>query len=135
MRGAGGRGGGKEGGRPSRSGKVAGKGTPARVPGPETKEEHTLTEILPNRYGLHMRPAKELVELANSFPCEITLAAKGRAVDAKSILGVIGLGAECGEEVEVRALGVRAKEAARAVAAFLASLAEPRGGSKGKKAK
>lgn len=135
MRGAGARGGGKEGGRPSRSGKVAARKTPARVPGPETKEEHTLTEILPNRYGLHMRPAKELVELANSFPCEITLAAKGRAVDAKSILGVIGLGAECGEEVEVRALGVRAKEAARAVAAFLASLAEPRGGPKGKKAK
>lgn len=135
MRGAGARGGGKEGGRPSRSGRVAGKRTPARVPGPETNEEHTLTEILPNRYGLHMRPAKELVELANSFPCEITLAAKGRAVDAKSILGVIGLGAECGEEVEVRARGVRAKEAARAVAAFLASLAELQGGPKGKKAK
>ncbi len=81
-----------------------------------------------------MRPAKHLVELSN-FPCEITLVAKGQDADAKSILGVIGLGAECGDEIEIRTRGQRAKEAAGAVADLLTSLAEMQGESKGKKAK
>jgi phosphocarrier protein len=74
-----------------------------------------------------MRPAKEVVELANSFPCDVMLACGGREVDAKSILEVIGLGAECGDEVLVRASGRRAGEAAEAVASRLESLPELHG--------
>ncbi len=77
---------------------------------------------LANKYGLHMRPAKKLVELANSFPCEMSIVAKGRDSDAKSILAIIGLGAECGDEVEIRALGRQANEAAEAVEELLDSL-------------
>jgi len=113
-------------------GKAGGPGPSAHGEG---HEEHVLTATLPNKHGLHMRPAKHLVELANSFPCEITLVAKGLDADAKSILGVIGLGAECGEEIEIRARGPRAKEAAGAVADLLESLAEMQGESKGKKTK
>lgn len=89
--------------------------------------EETVTVQLRNRYGLHMRPAKQVVELANSFPCEIDLLAKGQEVDAKSILGIIGLGAECGDRVTVRARGAMAEEAARAVGEFLAALPELHG--------
>ncbi len=113
-------------------GKAGGPGSSAQGEG---HEEHVLTATLPNKHGLHMRPAKHLVELANSFPCEITLVAKGQEADAKSILAVIGLGAECGEEIKVRTRGVQAKEAAGAVADLLTSLAEMQGESKGKKAK
>ncbi|MHC4201645.1 MAG: HPr family phosphocarrier protein [Planctomycetota bacterium] len=113
-------------------GKAGDPGSPAQG---KSNEEHVLTATLPNKHGLHMRPAKHLVELANSFPCEITLVAKGQDVDAKSILSVIGLGAECGDEIEIRTRGPRAKEAAGAVAELLTSLAEMKGESKGKKAK
>jgi len=74
-----------------------------------------------------MRPSKQVVELANSFPCEITITACGQEVDAKSILGLIGLGAECGAEVVVRAKGERAEEAVSALSALLASLPELHG--------
>ena len=69
-----------------------------------------------------MRPAKKLVELANSFACEMSIVAKGRDSDAKSILAIIGLGAECGDEVEIRAEGPQAREAAEAVEELLDSL-------------
>lgn len=98
-----------------------------RKPGsskPPAQEEYVIKVKLSNRYGLHMRPAKQAVELANSFPCELSLVAKGQDVDAKSILGLIGLGAECGDEVVVRARGPGAEAAAKSVARLLGSLAE-----------
>jgi phosphotransferase system HPr (HPr) family protein len=74
-----------------------------------------------------MRPAKDVVKLANSFPCNISLVTDGREVDAKSILALIGLGAECGAEMTVRANGVRAEEAAARLGEMLASLPELHG--------
>jgi phosphotransferase system HPr (HPr) family protein len=79
---------------------------------------------LTNRYGLHMRPAHVVVELANSFPCDIDLIVNGRAVDAKSILALIGLEAACGDEVLIEARGERADEAIAEVGDLLASLPE-----------
>jgi len=89
--------------------------------------EHTLTVTLTNRYGLHMRPAKRVMELANGFRCDVDLVANGQEVDAKSILGIIGLGAECGDEVTVRARGPQATEAAEALGELLSSLPELHG--------
>jgi len=89
--------------------------------------EHSMTVVLSNRYGLHMRPAKRVMELANGFDCDVDLVANGQEVDAKSILGIIGLGAECGDEVTVRARGPGATEAAEAVGKLLSSLPELHG--------
>ena len=89
--------------------------------------EHSVTVVLSNRYGLHMRPAKRVMELACGFPCGIDLLAKGQEVDAKSILGIIGLGAECGDEVTIRARGPKAREAAEALGKLLSSLPELHG--------
>jgi len=83
-----------------------------------------VTGTLTNRYGLHMRPAQRVMELASSFPCEISLIAKGRETDAKSVLEMIGTGAECGDEVIVRARGPRAREAAEHLGEFLKALGE-----------
>jgi phosphotransferase system HPr (HPr) family protein len=89
--------------------------------------EHSVVVVLSNRYGLHMRPAKHVMELAHGFPCDIDLVAKGQEVDAKSILGIIGLGAECGDEVTIQARGPQATEAVEAMAKLLASLPELHG--------
>ena len=84
----------------------------------------TRAVTLTNRYGLHMRPAQVIVELANSFPCDIDLVVNGRAVDAKSILALIGLEAACGDEVLIEARGERADEAVAGLGDLLVSLPE-----------
>jgi phosphocarrier protein len=92
-----------------------------------TAQEHSVTVVLSNRYGLHMRPAKRVMEVAHAFPCEIDLVANGQEVDAKSILGIIGLGAECGDEVVIRARGDQAEAAAEEVGKLLSALPELHG--------
>jgi phosphocarrier protein HPr len=65
-----------------------------------------------NKLGLHLRPASQLVKLANQFPdCEISLSKDGQQVNAKSIMGVVMLAAELGSELEIEAIGSSAEEA------------------------
>ncbi|MDD4857925.1 MAG: HPr family phosphocarrier protein [Candidatus Krumholzibacteria bacterium] len=52
-----------------------------------------------NKNGIHLRLAGELVKAATRFKSQITVSKDGQEVDAKSILGVAGLGAECGAEL------------------------------------
>ena len=42
--------------------------------------------------GIHARPAGLLVKEAAAFPCKVTIEKGGKEVDAKRILGVMGLG-------------------------------------------
>jgi len=59
-----------------------------------------------NRNGIHLRLAGELVKAATRFRSNITVSKDGMEVDAKSILGVAGLGAECGAELVFQVEGV-----------------------------
>lgn len=58
-----------------------------------------------NKNGIHLRLAGELVKAAAKFQAHITVAKDGQEVDAKSILGVAGLGAENGAELVFSAEG------------------------------
>lgn len=69
------------------------------------------TTTIQNRLGLHARPAAELVKLTAKFQSAISIGKDGMWVNAKSILGVMTLAAECGSEVTVRAEGEDAREA------------------------
>lgn len=65
-----------------------------------------ITVTLPPGVGLHARPAALFVGAASKSSCDITIGRPGQpAVNAKSILGVMGLGAESGEEIVVSAEG------------------------------
>jgi len=57
--------------------------------------------VLQNRVGLHARPAAKLVEAAGKFGSEVTIINGQKIANAKSILGVLALGAEMGTEVEI----------------------------------
>jgi phosphocarrier protein HPr len=59
-----------------------------------------------NKNGIHLRLAGELVKAATKFRSAITVSKDGQEVDAKSILGVAGLGAECGAELVFIVMGV-----------------------------
>jgi len=64
-----------------------------------------------NKNGIHLRLAGELVKGATRFRSHITVTKDGQEVDAKSILGVAGLGAECGAELVIKTDGEDEAEA------------------------
>jgi phosphocarrier protein HPr len=70
---------------------------------------------------LHARPAGALSVAAGRFAAAVSVTAGGKTVDAKSVLGVMGLGATSGQQVTVSADGPDAEEA---VAALMAILSE-----------
>lgn len=73
-----------------------------------------------NRLGLHARAAAKLVRLAGSFESKITMAHRGREINAKSIMGLMLLAAACGSEVALRCEGADEAAAADAIAALVA---------------
>ena len=69
-----------------------------------------------NRLGLHARASARLVQVLSGFRCNATLSAKGREVNAKSIMGVMLLAAGPGTTVLLRVDGEDEAAAAAAVA-------------------
>jgi phosphocarrier protein HPr len=69
------------------------------------------TAKLMNKVGLHARPASLFVQTSRKFKCQIQVEKDGMVVDAKSILGVLSLGAEYGTVIKIRASGEDAQEA------------------------
>ena len=71
-----------------------------------------------NRLGLHARATAKLVQALSAYRCNATLSAKGREVNAKSIMGVMLLAAGQGTVVTVRVDGEDEAQAIEAVAAL-----------------
>jgi phosphocarrier protein len=72
-----------------------------------------------NRRGLHARAAAKLVTLAERFSASVDVAKDGQSVSARSIMGLMMLGAGPGSTVRLSAEGFDAKEALDAVAALI----------------
>ena len=71
-----------------------------------------------NRLGLHARATAKLVQLLSGYQCNATLIAKGREVNAKSIVGVMLLAAGQGTQVRLRVDGEDETTVADEVAAL-----------------
>ncbi len=77
--------------------------------------------IVGSRIGLHARPAALFVKAATEQEVRITIRkVEGSAVDARSILRVLALGAKNGDTVILEADGDGAAEALEAVASVVA---------------
>jgi phosphotransferase system HPr (HPr) family protein len=74
-----------------------------------------------NKTGLHARPAALFVQEANKFKSKITVRKGEKEVNAKSILGVLTLGASRGTRVTVNAEGEDELEALEALKALHAN--------------
>ncbi len=74
-----------------------------------------------NSLGIHARPAAALVQQLLKFDSEIYISFKGNRVNAKSIMGLLTLGAARGSLLEVSCSGPDAEEAYAAVAEMFAS--------------
>ena len=68
-----------------------------------------------NKYGLHARPAMQLVELANKYGSRIEVSNGVLAVDAKSIMSVMRLAATKGTALKITADGSDADQAIAAL--------------------
>jgi phosphotransferase system HPr (HPr) family protein len=77
---------------------------------------------LPDDVALHARPAGALVRAAASFGATIEVQANGRSANAKSILEILGLGADGGTELTISASGDDAVEAVAELASLVAGL-------------
>lgn len=80
----------------------------------------TRTVTIASSVGLHARPAALFVQAATGTGLPVTIGRPGAApVDARSILGVMTLGAKHGEEVVLAAEGAGAESALNELAELL----------------
>ena len=94
---------------------------PAAVPSGPT-EEKIVT--LPNRLGLHARPAARLIRIARRHDARITIenrTTRFGPLDANSLNAILSLRARQHHELCIRAEGVQGREAMAEIAAFLES--------------
>lgn len=77
--------------------------------------------VIEHEVGLHARPSVKLTQLAKSFRSriEISTAAEGPWIDAKSIVKVMGSKTPKGALLHVRAEGEDAENAVQAIVALV----------------
>ena len=77
-----------------------------------------LTIVVPDRLGLHARPAARLVSLAAQYDAQVTLAHDSRTANATSMNQVATLGVRQGDVLVVSAAGPQAEDALAAIEAL-----------------
>jgi len=70
-------------------------------------------------HGIYTRPAALLADAVRSLAADVRISAHGREANARSIVALMALGVERGEEIEIRATGPDATVAVQALAALL----------------
>ena len=79
------------------------------------------TLIVHHKVGLHARPAALFVQTAKRFNCDVKVTHGEREANAKSILGVLTLGANQGAVITIRAEGDDAEQSLAALEALVES--------------
>lgn len=78
-----------------------------------------ISVTIPNKKGLHARASAKVVEAAARFKSHITVSKDGQSVDARSVMGLMMLGAPQGTMVDIAAEGPDAEEALAALKALI----------------
>jgi phosphocarrier protein len=81
--------------------------------------EKTITVV--NRAGIHARPSAILVQATKNFSSNIYIQKKSDRINAKSIMGIITLGASYGTELKIIAEGEDEKAAVETLAKLFES--------------
>ncbi len=77
--------------------------------------------VIANKRGLHARASAKFVETAARFPCEVSVTRGENTVSARSIMGLMMLGAAMGVGIELTAQGPEAEAAIAALVALIAA--------------
>ena len=77
-----------------------------------------FTYTLKDEVGIHARPAGMLAKEAKKYESKIVLTVNGKSAEATKLMAIMGLGAKCGQEVEVAITGADEEKAYEDVKAF-----------------
>lgn len=80
--------------------------------------------VLENKTGLHARPASMFVKEASKYKSEINLIKGEDKYNAKSIMGLLSMGASKGDCLTIEAEGEDEKEAVSSLIEFIKNLKE-----------
>jgi len=79
------------------------------------------TVVIQNETGLHARPASMLVDNASKYEADVEIVYNDKAVNAKSIMGVMSLGIGHDAELVIKADGPDEEEAVEAIVELIKS--------------
>ena len=82
------------------------------------------TITVTNKYGIHARPARLIVETAVKFQSDIFLLKNNDEINAKSIMGILMLEAHKGTELVVKCNGEDESAALQKMAEVFETIAE-----------
>lgn len=80
--------------------------------------------ILESETGLHARPASMFVKEASKYKCDINLIKADQKYNAKSIMGLLSMGAAKGDTLIIEAEGEDEKEAVDALVEIIKDMKE-----------
>jgi phosphotransferase system HPr (HPr) family protein len=72
--------------------------------------------------GLHTRPAKQFVDAAKKYTCEVTLIKEDKEGTGKNLIKLMKLGISCGTLVTLRCEGSDEKEACEKLGTILLNM-------------
>jgi len=78
-----------------------------------------IRHIIADELGIHARPAAQLTKRCSAYQSDIMIGTPEKMVDAKRIMGVMGLALKHGDELTMTFDGTDAEKAADDLAAFL----------------
>lgn len=82
---------------------------------------YKIEVVVKNETGLHARPASMFVKEANKFTSEILVTKDVNEYNAKSILGLLTMGAKKGDKITIKAEGEDEREAVDALISLVES--------------
>ncbi len=80
-----------------------------------------VTVVLTNKMGLHARPSTQIATTASRFAADVQITKDDMVVDAKSVLELLMLAAECGSQLKITASGSDAPAAVKALSELVES--------------
>lgn len=75
--------------------------------------------VVPNELGMHARAAARFVRLASTFASQVRVERDGRAIDGKSIMGLLLLAAARGATITITTTGQDELDALQALCALV----------------
>lgn len=79
----------------------------------------TIAYVITDKLGLHARPAGMLAREATKFQSAIKISTSEKTVDAKRIMGVMGLCMKCGDTITMTFEGTDEEKAEEGIKQFL----------------
>ena len=79
----------------------------------------TLTFVIKDPQGMHVRPAGLFVKEAQKYESVITVEKNGKSAGGRKLMALMGLGAKCGDTLHITVEGPDEDAAAAALEDFL----------------